>query len=521
MAKLGSKDKAFGSIISIDPNSLKAYKYDNNELNVYRADKFIKNNFYISYLSAKDVINTQVEISKSIPDEDIKDAVELKVYDELGLDPAVEYKIIYIEDNDNSSKERVFDVYVIKLEKLSSNFVDIIGKVKYVDYITPSFFLPKALYNRNLLESETIDCFIYFQKDDAFLSIYENGEHLYSKSLRYSLEVIYEKFCELMGERVDEDDFFNLITNEGLKSSNITHQQYLMKLFGEIFLYINDVIVFAKRLYKIEHIDKIFIGSQAGQIVGVEEYSKNYLGVESKEFNFSIAINTREWYVDQIQVMMILTAIDYLENQEEKLNLSIIKRPPPFLKRASGQIITAFVASLILSFAYPGYQMVAAYLLDIHANKLNSDFLVMNEEANKLRVANTKLDKEIAKMKKRKKEQTDKLNYREKILHEIHNKKVKYNLKAEISRELFSFLNANRVKINKIVGDRDKGYLLFLKAKEDRYITQLIKSLVKLKKYRVHTDKIENVEPDTKPKEGIIDKYIYRSKLKLELKWVQ
>jgi len=519
MAKIESKGKSYKSVISIDSESLIAYRYDNNELNIDKADKFVKDNFYISSIASKDIINTQLNISKSIADDDIQDAIELKVYDDLGLDPAVEYNIIHIEDIENQEKDRVFDVYVIKLDKLHSNFTGVVKKIKYVDYIAIPFFLPKALYNRNLLESDSVDCFIYFQKNDAFLSIYENGEHLYSKSLRYSLLLIYEKFCESVGERVDEEDFFTLITNEGLKNSNITQQQHLMKLFGEIFLYINDVVAFARRQKKIEHIDRIYIGSEVGQIVGVDDYSKNYLGVQSQEFNFSIAINTKEWYVDQVQMMMILTALDYLEDPEEKLNLSIIKRPPPFLKRASGQIITALGASLILSFAYPAYNVGSAYMWDMDRLRLKTILDEIRPKAERLRTEHKELDTKIKDNNNIKKERNTQLVYREEILKEIHRKKVQYDLKAEILSELFDFLHRDRVKIDKITGE-NKIFILDLKAKEDRYITQLIKALVQLKKYKVHTKKIENSNPqkDEKKEDEIIDEYIYKSELKLELK---
>ncbi len=523
MAKeIVSKGKSYKSIISINPDDLTSYKYDNNELSVYRASKFIKENFYISCLAPKDIISTRIEISKSIPDEDVKDAVELKVYDDMGLDPAVLYKIIYLEDVNNASKERLFDVYVVKLEKLSSNFEGVVGKIKYVDYISIPFFLPASLYKKNLLEPEFVDCFIYFQKNDAFLSIYDNGNHLYSKALRYSLEVIYEKFCESIGERIDEDEFFNLVTNDGLKSTNITQQQHLMKLFGEIFLYINDVIVFAKRLYKIEHIDNIYIGSEVGKIVGVEEYSRNYLGVESKDFNFSIAINTKEWYVDQIQVMMILTALDYLEDPEEKLNLSIIKRPPAFLKRASGQIITAFVVSVVLSFAYPAYNIIYAYGLDFDKERLNNILDEIKPPADKLRGEHNRLKSQIESAKKTKTGLLDDLKYREKILNEIHRKKVQYNLKSEILSQLFRFLNIYKVKIDKITGDRE-SFVLSVKAKEDRYITQFIKALVKIGRYNVHTEKIENSDPEQNTKnkdikiDEVFDEYIYKSEVILKL----
>jgi hypothetical protein len=351
-----NKKQSFSEIVSIDPISLQSYKYAKNEIQPTRLEKVNKNSFIISYIQSKDVISATVDISRNIPDSDLRDAIEIKVYDELGLDSAVEYSITYLETETNDTKNRIFNVFVIDASLVGSQLSEIKKKTNYIDYVTTAPFLISSLYQKALLDSEGTDCFVYFQKNDAFLAIYKGGEYLYSKSLHYSLTELTEKFCELIGERIDEEDFYKLLTTEGLKSTNISYQSFLMQLFGELFLYINDVIVFAKRSYDIENIDKIYIGSEVGMFIGVDEYAKSYLGLESYEFNFSIAINSKEWYVDQIHILMALTSQVYFENKDDKLNFSTFKRPPPFRERPVGKLIGVIAASIIISIAYPAYQ---------------------------------------------------------------------------------------------------------------------------------------------------------------------
>jgi len=51
-------------------------------------------------------------------------------------------------------------------------------------------------------------------------------ENLYSsKSLDFSLKQIYEKYCSMIGERVDEKEFFTTLEAEGLKATESTYQQ--------------------------------------------------------------------------------------------------------------------------------------------------------------------------------------------------------------------------------------------------------------------------------------------------------
>ena len=90
--------------------------------------------------------------------------------------------------------------------------------------------------------------------------------------------------------------------------------------------------------FNIDYIDKIFLGSEIGTFSGIEEYGRSYLGLESFDFNFNIAINSKEWYIDQIHILMMLSAQLYFENHDDQLNFSIFKRPPPLKYRPVGQL---------------------------------------------------------------------------------------------------------------------------------------------------------------------------------------
>lgn len=490
MAKKDNKQN-FSEIVSIDPVSLQAYKYAKNEMKLINIDKVKKDSFFVSYIQSKDVISATVEISRNIPDSDLKDAIEIKVYDELGLDSAVEYTITYLETETNDTKNRVFNVFVIDASITNTQLKEIRKKTGYIDYVTTAPFLINSLYKKGLLEPETTDCFVYFQKDDAFLAIYRNGEYLYSKSLHYSLNELSEKFCELVGERVDEEDFFKLLTTEGLKSTNVTYQSFLMQLFGELFLYISDVISFAKRSYDIENIDKIYIGSEVGILIGIDEYAKSYLGLESHEFNFSIAINSKEWYIDQIHILMALTAQVYFEDKDDTLNFSVFKRPPPLRERPVGKLLGVVATSLIISAAYPAYQYGYAQFLQIKVNKAQNEYKKVNAEANQIRAKIAKLKKDKAKISALVKKESEKLEFRKKLLTEMHKKKIDYPMKALILAELLEISNRYNSKVS-LIEYIDNAIKLDIQNKSEKKITEFIEELTKLKKYKISTDKIEN-----------------------------
>ena len=91
-------------IISIDSNSLASYVYSKNEIKLNKLEKSDKDAFFISYLQTRDVISTVIDISRNIPDSDLKDAIEIKVYDELALDSSIAYMISYLETESKDAK---------------------------------------------------------------------------------------------------------------------------------------------------------------------------------------------------------------------------------------------------------------------------------------------------------------------------------------------------------------------------------------------------------------------------------
>ena len=262
-----------------------------------------------------------------------------------------------------------------------------------------------------------------------------------------------------------------------------------MQLFGEIFLYINDVLVFTKRSYNIDVIDRIYIGSEIGTFSGIAEYGKSYLGLESYEFNFSIAINSKEWYIDQLHILMMLNAQMYMENPDDSLNFSIYKRPPPFKRRAVGKLAGVLAASIVVGLAYPAYQVGHDSYLSFMLRGTTAAYNETYKKTSDIRqqLALLKIEKE--KVDNLVSNEISKFEFRKKLLTEIYNKKISYPMKSRILVEIFQISNANECKVESI--EFKKNQLnFFIRNKSEKKITEFIKDLTALKKYKINTDKI-------------------------------
>lgn len=507
-----SQQHVFETVLSASPYDDSYFLSSNNRLAAEANPKYGKKQFAIANLGTKDFITASVGISKSIPEEDRRFVIETKVYEELALDIAVEYAIEYVEIvGTGEEKERLFHVFVVDPLLIQETYTEVIDKIQYLDQIIPTPLLLKPLYTNEIIESFGAHAYIYFQEDDAFFTLYDNQEFVYTKSLKYSLREMHERFCELLGEQVPLTEFEMVLANDGLATANSEYQKYLIKLFGEIFLHINDVLTYTKRAYEIENIEHVFIGSVLGNIAGVDEYCQTYLGFETRDFDFAYGFAT-EQYIDQIHMLLQLH-VKTEEAERYNANFTIYHRPPPFLQRHSGKLIVTTFVSLVAAFAYPVGLWTMTYVQSVHKNILEKEYQEIHVEKTTREKSLKVKNKELKNVTKRLDEENQLFDQRKNTLMKIHEVKVGYPMKGEIMVTLSKELNRFNVGVSEISYQENKKMKFFtfnLMAKEDAQITDLLKYLTS-KDGNQFNFSMENIKLDNKTS-------YYRSQLKVVLK---
>ena len=154
------------SFMCVSPNSLNTYSYDYNDIKSLNFTKLNKvESFISSFIYTKDIISSTIHISSSVAENDLVDVVENKVYEELGLDNAIEYTIYFQEVESNDQNSRAISVFAFNKELINNSFAEITNKTRYIDFITTPPFLLSVLYNRNTLDAVGVHCFIYLQNE--------------------------------------------------------------------------------------------------------------------------------------------------------------------------------------------------------------------------------------------------------------------------------------------------------------------------------------------------------------------
>lgn len=507
--KKSSSNSAIKNIVTHNVYANKSYIYKDEAFKPLNKLTYNTSNFITSYINNKDIITTTVRLSESIPEEDIADILEIKAYEELGLDQANSY-IISSTEIESEDEEREYHIFVSEPDFLDSLYLPVKENTKYLDLIVPAPLLYKTLYTKEILGDNSTHCFVYFTQDDTFVTLYKNGQYIYSKSIEFSLEQIYDKYCEAVGEKVDEKEFYSILESEGLKTTNNDYQQNFMKIFAEVFITINDIIIYAKRAFELETIDQMFIGSQKGPIIGLDDYSQNYLGLHSTELNFNYNVESDEWYTDQLQYLMLLSSFDYIEDETSFVNLTMYPRPPSFLNRASGQFIISTFAAISLSLAYPLTYLVGSYLND-------AKIYALNIENTQLKKESTKYKKILSEKKSIIKGLDGKINKlsgiyqgKTKTLKAIYEQKVNYRLKSGIYHSIADDLHKYEVQVNKMSGEKNTLWLSIVSS-DDRKFTEVIKYISD-----THFDDIVEIDI-AKIEKDMVNNY-YKGLLKVELK---
>ncbi len=474
------KQSSFASVISLNPYNNRYFSGVSSFISENKTPEFSKDQFAISYLNTDGFITSQIAISKNIPDEDIFDAINNKIYDDLGLDQAIEYSLQYIESFNNLDEaNRYFHVFIVDPLNLTQTYAQAVQKIKYIDVIIPVPLLIKSLYSKEIIESNGVHCFIYFQENDAFVTIYSEKEFVYTKSIKYSFIEMHERFCEIYGERIEYEEFINFFAKHSLKTTKSNYKAFLIKIYKELFANINDILTYAKRAFEIDKFEQIYIGSQIETITKLDEMLEVELHIKTTEFDFKYGFENQDVFIDQLQYLMhIYTALPLEEKYQ--CNFTTYHRPAKFIQRDSGKLILVALASFILAFTYPvtywaltyaqelQYDLLQKEFFDLHIKKTTREATIKNREADKVR--------SLALLAQEKSEFFDKKN----TLTKIHNVKVNYPMKAKLLATLTKDLNKYGVLLESVSYSQkadSKHFSFSLVSTQDEKITQLIEYL--------------------------------------------
>jgi len=484
-------------VVGIDPFDFdNRYLLENGVLQKIKPKDLKQEYLLSSYIPNDKVITYELKLPKNLLDKldklELDDLIETKCYEDMGLDEAEEYIFKYKIIENIEDKNFQVEVVIIEQSALKEFYQPILKESNYLDFITYSGFVFEVLYKEKIIEPHN-DLFIYFTKDNIFITLYSDGEFRQTVVIPESLENIYQILTNSIEiKNFDFNKFLKLLIKKGLDYSNYNEKENILfnelsELFSNKFLIISNQINLIVRKFALTTIDRIFMSTIKGSIPGISEFANMYLGVESNDLKFDTDYNPNNVEIDQILFLSMLYA-KYAYTKDYHIdNVELFRRPPTFFYRKSGQLITISITSFILSISYPIYQVIDSYILEYENSKLTQELNHYNSINSKLTNQNKKLNNILKSKIKQRDELNKYIQNSQKVIVDIYKEKKKYIQKSVLIAKISKYLKQNNVFLSQL--NYRIGVLSFIVyAKDDKNITSFLNDLVKKEHLIVDTD---------------------------------
>ena len=407
---------------------MKVINASDNYIYIYEDGKVVKKELVkekgiiTSFLTPKSLFSLTKKFNKTLSKEEMIVEMEKYIFSYPNIDINKEYNIVYLFiERENKT---ILEAILVDSEELKNKFKKILNVYKYIDFISPSFLAWEEYYNLTKTPQKN-DVFIYFDQNEAYLSVFSDGKYLFHKSLNKLSDL-----SKITGKKTDE--LIKILNEKGLDRSKYNEEDLFFKIdkfFSEFFLKIFNQLNYSINEYEIAKYERIFFYSPFKINYLFKQYT-NYWELNSIEFkplDIQSEYNKFEY---------IITFFNVKNYSNEDIDFSIFKRPPLFITTPAGKFISFTVVVFLLFLSFFVYWMYDMKKLNNEISFLNEKYMMLKRISNKnltvLKVLKMKLGilkKKYNVLNSKLNEITDKTN----ILYNKNQEPLVYNLFAKIT----------------------------------------------------------------------------------------
>ena len=425
-------------------NALKDYIYVYEDGKVVKKELIKEKGIITSFLTPKSFFSLSKKFDKTVSREEMIIDMEKYIFSYPSIDMNKEYKIIYLFVE--RTNKTIMEALIIDNDNLNNEFKEIIDIYKYIDFISPSFLVWEEYYNLAKTDKKN-DVFVYFDENEAFLSVFSDGDYLFHKSLN--------KFSDLLKITDKKADELLVILNEkGLDRTKYEDEEFFLKIdkfFSEFFLKIFNQLNYSINEYEISKYERIFFYSSFKINYLFEQYTNYWKlnGIEFKPLTLQTEYNQFEY---------IITVFNSKNYSNEDINFSIFKKPPLFIKTPLGKFISFIFLIFVLFIIFLGQNYYSSYKLKKEISFLKVKYEILKQRNNKhlfvLKILQNKitiLNKKYNKINNQIDNITQKIN----ILFNKNKKPLIYNIFAKLT----FYLQKYDLKVKEIKKTDNKYFL--------------------------------------------------------------
>ena len=430
------------------------------------------------------------KLPKSLSQEDRAVQVEIKMYNDGGLNAEKEYIIDFLS-YDTEGEEQLIEAFALLKEDFETALGAEVKKLSAIDLAFPRFLTYQTLYDANKEHFTTkCDLYIYIEEDEAFGALYFKGRYIGHRNINSLSSLSKRTGIELA--KIKE----YLQTKGFIHSNYELDEMHIIDTIQEIVLKDIEKLVYSvnhkRGLFGVDGIENVYVDFFGDTIKGIEEFFApfGYTEIKSKAIQLKDENNSR---TDIALACRYIFAIN--EGADiQKINLTAKERKKPIYRYEAfryGALIATVLLIMLGIGSYVSYEQFQAKeilktkkrILQKRKKKVASIMKRLKE----FKTKNTDINKKIASIEK------------EIYIYETTLKAIPMIMQQKIQRQRFVndvVATLAKYKLNtqhiRQKDAKEMDILLISKSKNRETISKFIQDIL-LKGYsKAYTDKIYN-----------------------------
>ncbi len=314
----------------------------------------IKHETIVASIDPQKVITHSFKVPTSIQEDELDVEVEMKLFDEAGLNPNEEYQFSYIKKELNVEEtENLVEAFAVKVGDLQSGFADLAKAYGHIDILTIPYIGFEGLYDKRLLEPKN-DVFVHLGRESSYIVLCQDGKYIYARNIN-SLNKLVQGFDPSLG--MDTDSYIELLRAKGLEEGRYGSEEgdlfdTVQSQFQAIYHRINDTVMYNRNIFGFDAADRIFIDCEDGWIHEIDSFIHEDMLEKAQVLSLKENLHFEN---NQLPAVDCITAQYALLHAQVRPNLTIFERKVPLYKTFMAKLLYTAAAAAVLAGTYPAY----------------------------------------------------------------------------------------------------------------------------------------------------------------------
>ena len=318
----------------------KPYRFDGKRFETIEWSQ-AKKHFVAAPIPASKLVALSFKLPLNLSPEQLAVHVELKMYNEGGLDPNRDYAIDFVSYSIENENSYLVEAFAIAKEDLDTYVGDYAKKVGFLDLVFPRFIAYEALYPQGAAPA-IIDLYIHISEEEAFAALYQNGRYIGYRAIDSLAQMAKRTGIETARLKT-------LLFQKGLaeESYSLEEKATFAKLQEIIYKNVEKIVYsinFKRSYFGVTAIDRIVFDCEGETIAGLREYFVSF-GLEGDLRTEVLACCDLAPKEASLGVMAQY-ALEY-EELEQKLNFTLYERQKPITQYESFWVAAATIALVV------------------------------------------------------------------------------------------------------------------------------------------------------------------------------